>query len=92
MDTESLYAGIKLVIWKSMGSLLFILQLSGSAMFLNGTYAETDIQLRIKVKDQNDNAPIFPTIRPGVVPELSEVGKSIPTSSFHLIHHVHGTH
>ncbi|KAL7888147.1 hypothetical protein AOLI_G00031210 [Acnodon oligacanthus] len=48
--------------------------LSGIATFSDGTVAENDIQLRIKVKDQNDNAPIFPvTILPGSVKELSAV-------------------
>ncbi|KAF5900438.1 desmoglein-2-like, partial [Clarias magur] len=39
--------------------------LSGVATYPDGTVAENDIQLRIKVKDQNDNAPIFSTISPG---------------------------
>uniref|UniRef100_A0A8B9KMN8 Cadherin domain-containing protein n=1 Tax=Astyanax mexicanus TaxID=7994 RepID=A0A8B9KMN8_ASTMX len=52
--------------------------LSGVATFINGTVAENDIQLRIKVKDQNDNAPIFPpSISPGSVYELSPVGTSV---------------
>lgn len=38
--------------------------------------AENDIQLRIKVKDQNDNAPIFMPISTGSVKELSPIGKS----------------
>ncbi|KAK3516566.1 hypothetical protein QTP70_021977 [Hemibagrus guttatus] len=59
--------------------------LSGVALYPDGTVAENDIQLRIKVKDQNDNSPIFSPITAGSVKELSAVGKSIQISFFLLI-------
>uniref|UniRef100_A0AAY5EYT6 Cadherin domain-containing protein n=1 Tax=Electrophorus electricus TaxID=8005 RepID=A0AAY5EYT6_ELEEL len=50
------------------------------ATFVNRTEAENIIQLRIKVKDQNDNSPIFPTdISPGSVYELSASDSSVMT-------------
>ncbi|TRY91444.1 hypothetical protein DNTS_028221, partial [Danionella cerebrum] len=51
--------------------------LSGVAMFRNGTIAENDINLRIKVKDQNDNPPVFGPMSPGAVDELSPVGTEV---------------
>uniref|UniRef100_A0AAY5F2M2 Cadherin domain-containing protein n=1 Tax=Electrophorus electricus TaxID=8005 RepID=A0AAY5F2M2_ELEEL len=54
--------------------------ISGKATFVNRTEAENIIQLRIKVKDQNDNSPIFPTdISPGSVYELSASDSSVMT-------------
>uniref|UniRef100_A0A8C2D4Z0 Desmoglein 2 n=1 Tax=Cyprinus carpio TaxID=7962 RepID=A0A8C2D4Z0_CYPCA len=47
--------------------------LSGVATFTDGTIAENDIGLRIKVKDQNDNPPVFGLMDPGAVDELSLV-------------------
>lgn len=51
--------------------------LTGVATFTNGTVAENDIGLRIKVKDQNDNPPVFGLMTPGAVDELSAVGTSV---------------
>ncbi|XP_016387750.1 cadherin-2-like [Sinocyclocheilus rhinocerous] len=48
--------------------------LSGVATFTDGTIAENDIGLRIKVKDQNDNPPVFGPMNPGAVDELSPAG------------------
>uniref|UniRef100_A0A672T554 Desmoglein-2-like n=1 Tax=Sinocyclocheilus grahami TaxID=75366 RepID=A0A672T554_SINGR len=45
--------------------------LSGIATFTDGMIAENDIGLRIKVKDQNDNPPVFGPMNPGAVDELS---------------------
>ncbi len=50
------------------------LQLSGVATFTDGTIAENDIGLRIKVKDQNDNTPVFGQMNLGAVDELSLAG------------------
>ncbi len=36
--------------------------------------AENDIGLRIRVRDQNDNTPVFGTMNPGAVDELSAPG------------------
>lgn len=49
-------------------------QLKGVAKFTNGQIAENDIGLRIKVKDQNDNLPVFDRMNPGAVDELSAEG------------------
>uniref|UniRef100_A0A8C1PAY0 Desmoglein 2 n=1 Tax=Cyprinus carpio TaxID=7962 RepID=A0A8C1PAY0_CYPCA len=51
--------------------------LSGIATFRDGTIAENDIGLRIKVKDQNDNKPVFGPMEPGNVYELSPVDTSV---------------
>lgn len=51
--------------------------LSGIALFTDGSIAENDIGLRIKVKDQNDNAPVFGVMNPGAVDELSAVGTEV---------------
>uniref|UniRef100_A0A667Y0G7 Desmoglein 2 n=1 Tax=Myripristis murdjan TaxID=586833 RepID=A0A667Y0G7_9TELE len=45
--------------------------LSGIATFPNGSKAEKDIEIRIRVEDQNDNPPKFGKIDPGFVDELS---------------------
>ncbi|TSK58111.1 Desmoglein-2 [Bagarius yarrelli] len=47
--------------------------LSGVALYPDGSVAENDIQLRIKVKDQNDCPPVFLPISVGSVKELSTV-------------------
>ncbi|XP_051738539.1 desmoglein-2-like protein isoform X2 [Ctenopharyngodon idella] len=44
--------------------------LRGVAKFLNGSYAEKDIDLRIEVEDENDCAPVL-NFTTGSVPELS---------------------
>uniref|UniRef100_A0A3B4V411 Desmoglein-3-like n=1 Tax=Seriola dumerili TaxID=41447 RepID=A0A3B4V411_SERDU len=45
--------------------------LSGIATFSDGTHAEKKIDIRIKVVDENDNAPVFGTVQEGEVNELS---------------------
>lgn len=45
------------------------------AYFPDGNYAENDLNLRIKVQDVNDNSPVFGTISPGSVEELSPKGE-----------------
>lgn len=44
------------------------------AKFLNGSYAEKDIDLRIVVLDDNDCAPVFTTQMSGAVHELTARG------------------
>ncbi len=44
------------------------------ATFRNGSKAEEDIELKIKVEDQNDNPPIFKQQR-GSVRESSKIGE-----------------
>ncbi|XP_031431150.1 desmoglein-2-like [Clupea harengus] len=51
--------------------------LTGVAYFPDGNYAENDLNLRIKVQDVNDNSPVFGTISPGSVEELSPKDTSI---------------
>ncbi|XP_060773617.1 desmoglein-2.1-like isoform X1 [Neoarius graeffei] len=51
--------------------------LSGIATYTDGSVAENDIQLRVKVKDQNDNAPIFLPMSTGSVYELSKRGTTV---------------
>ncbi|KAM7388788.1 hypothetical protein PAMP_024938 [Pampus punctatissimus] len=51
--------------------------LSGVARYSDGSEAEKKIDLRIKVVDENDNAPVFSVIKPGEVDELSPAGTSI---------------
>lgn len=54
-----------------------VFQLRGVAKFLNGSYAEKDIDLRIVVLDENDCAPVFKTQMNGAVHELSSKGMFI---------------
>ncbi|XP_060773607.1 desmoglein-2.1-like [Neoarius graeffei] len=51
--------------------------LSGVAVHADTSMAESDIQLTIKVKDQNDNPPIFLPIGTGSVYELSKRGTTV---------------
>ncbi|KAM3620644.1 uncharacterized protein V6R79_026394 [Siganus canaliculatus] len=51
--------------------------LLGIATFTDGTHAETKIDIRIKVVDENDNPPVFANMEPGEVKELSPAGTSI---------------
>ncbi|XP_016118589.1 cadherin-2B-like, partial [Sinocyclocheilus grahami] len=46
--------------------------LRGVARFLNGSHAEKDIDLRIVVEDENDNAPVF-NLTTGAVYERSAI-------------------
>ncbi|KAI7790110.1 putative desmoglein-2, partial [Triplophysa rosa] len=48
--------------------------LRGVAKFLNGSYAEKDIDLRIVVLDENDCAPVFTTQTSGAVHERTARG------------------
>lgn len=50
-------------------------QLTGIAKFLNGSIAEKNIGLYIKVDDANDNPPIFKKLS-GTVNESSHTGRS----------------
>lgn len=54
---------------------LLLFQLSGVATYTSGKEAEKKIDIRIKVLDENDNAPVFGFIKPGEVKELSPAGK-----------------
>lgn len=54
---------------------LLLFQLSGVAMYNNGTIAEQKVDLRIKVVDENDNSPVFPDVEPVEVDELSPKGQ-----------------
>ncbi|KAK5869347.1 hypothetical protein PBY51_024072 [Eleginops maclovinus] len=49
--------------------------LSGIATFIDGREAEKRIDIRIKVVDENDNAPVFGDMEAGEVKELSPPGK-----------------
>ncbi|XP_051951196.1 desmoglein-2-like [Xyrauchen texanus] len=51
--------------------------LTGLATFSDGQIAENEIGLRIKVKDQNDNPPIFGPLVTGSVDELSPPGTQV---------------
>uniref|UniRef100_A0A3Q3J0M2 Cadherin domain-containing protein n=1 Tax=Monopterus albus TaxID=43700 RepID=A0A3Q3J0M2_MONAL len=51
--------------------------LSGVAKFNDGSHAEKKIDIRIKVEDQNDNAPVFGVMKAGEVAELSPAGTSV---------------
>ncbi|XP_019201960.1 desmoglein-2 [Oreochromis niloticus] len=53
--------------------------LSGVAVYNNGTIAEHKTDLRIKVVDVNDNSPVFPDVDPAVVDELSPTGTFVTT-------------
>ncbi|KAL3976949.1 uncharacterized protein ACER0C_020438 [Sarotherodon galilaeus] len=53
--------------------------LSGVAMYNNGTIAEHKTDLRIKVVDENDNSPVFPDVDPADVDELSPKGTFVTT-------------
>ncbi|XP_059197235.1 desmoglein-2.1-like [Centropristis striata] len=53
--------------------------LAGVAKYRNGTRAEDDVEIRFKVKDENDNPPVFGVIQPGNVNELSPAGTSVMT-------------
>ncbi|XP_067308337.1 desmoglein-2-like protein isoform X2 [Pseudorasbora parva] len=53
-----------------------IYHLRGVARYLDGRYAEKDIDLRIVVEDENDNAPVF-NFTTGSVYELSKTGTSV---------------
>uniref|UniRef100_A0A667Y0I7 Cadherin domain-containing protein n=1 Tax=Myripristis murdjan TaxID=586833 RepID=A0A667Y0I7_9TELE len=53
---------------------LLVFQLSGVATYKDGSKADKDITIRIKVVDENDNAPQFGIIEPGKVNELSPAG------------------
>uniref|UniRef100_A0A673JU07 Desmoglein-2-like n=1 Tax=Sinocyclocheilus rhinocerous TaxID=307959 RepID=A0A673JU07_9TELE len=50
--------------------------LRGVARFLNGSHAEKDIDLRIVVEDENDNAPVF-NLTTGAVYERSARGTAV---------------
>uniref|UniRef100_A0A3B5A4F8 Cadherin domain-containing protein n=1 Tax=Stegastes partitus TaxID=144197 RepID=A0A3B5A4F8_9TELE len=54
--------------------LSFLFQLTGVARFNNGSQAEENIDIRFKIVDENDNAPVFGDIKPGEVNELSPRG------------------
>ncbi|KAK1897303.1 Desmoglein-2 [Dissostichus eleginoides] len=51
--------------------------LSGVAKYKNGMLAEENVDIRFKVKDQNDNPPVFGVMKAGEVPELSRPGTSV---------------
>ncbi|KAI4829205.1 hypothetical protein KUCAC02_023265 [Chaenocephalus aceratus] len=51
--------------------------LSGIATYTNGEHAEKKIDVRIKVIDENDNAPVFAAMKAGEVKELSRRGTSV---------------
>ncbi|XP_070765423.1 desmoglein-2.1-like [Enoplosus armatus] len=51
--------------------------LSGVAKYSDGREAEKKIDIRIKVVDENDNAPVFGVIKPGEVDELSPTRTSV---------------
>lgn len=59
-----------------------LFQLSGVATYPSGKEAERKIDIRIKVLDENDNAPKFGFIQPGEVKELSPVGKTVWSYGF----------
>ncbi|XP_042368749.1 desmoglein-3-like [Plectropomus leopardus] len=51
--------------------------LLGVAKYNDGTNAEKEIKIRIEVKDQNDNDPVFGVIKAGQVNESSSAGTAI---------------
>ncbi|XP_016348517.1 desmoglein-2-like [Sinocyclocheilus anshuiensis] len=53
-----------------------IYYLRGVARFLNGSHAEKDIDLRIVVEDENDNAPVF-NLTTGAVYEQSAIAEFV---------------
>ncbi|XP_072295377.1 desmoglein-2.1-like [Eucyclogobius newberryi] len=54
-------------------------RLTGVAHYLNGTVAEAKIDLRFDVGDENDNAPVFPSVAPVSVNESSPAGTLVTT-------------
>ncbi|KAK5906714.1 hypothetical protein CesoFtcFv8_004635 [Champsocephalus esox] len=51
--------------------------LSGVAKYKDGRLAEKNVDIRFKVKDQNDNSPVFADMEAGAVTELSAPGTSV---------------
>jgi hypothetical protein len=47
------------------------------ATWKNGTKAESEIDLRVVVLDENDCPPVFPKSQDGSVSELSQPGKCL---------------
>ncbi|KAK3545937.1 hypothetical protein QTP70_016961, partial [Hemibagrus guttatus] len=54
-----------------------VYELKGRASLRNGSLAERDLDLKILVLDQNDNAPVFKVQVTGSVEELSEEGTHV---------------
>ena len=52
----------------------FLFQLSGVARYKDGSLAESNVDIRFNVEDDNDNSPVFQDIQTGVVNEGSPVG------------------
>ncbi|XP_010783887.1 desmoglein-2-like [Notothenia coriiceps] len=51
--------------------------LSGIAKYKDGRLAEENVDIRFKVKDQNDNPPVFAVMKVGEVTEISPLGTSV---------------
>ncbi len=61
-----------------------VFQLRGVATFRDGSKAEKDIDLRIKVEDENDCPPVF-NLTTAAVYEKSAIGTAIIHHTFETI-------
>lgn len=69
---------------KSITFCLCLLKLHGIASFKDGSHAETHIDIKVIVEDENDNPPVFLGQEPAYIKERcpqGEWGSSLPTFS-----------
>uniref|UniRef100_A0A671PDU9 Si:ch73-74h11.1 n=1 Tax=Sinocyclocheilus anshuiensis TaxID=1608454 RepID=A0A671PDU9_9TELE len=76
INPENGYVRVTGLLDREKTSLYNMSCLTGIARFRNGSIAEENIELKIKVEDQNDNPPIFKLQR-GSVRESSKIGNPV---------------